>query len=99
MPAPIDQDKPCEHKNFEAVVEVNRIAPEGGSLEGLMADVKVWCSDCDEKFWWTGCPPGLSFTSPTVSIDGTQLHAPLRPASTDPDFGLGLPSFSVHFKE
>ena len=94
----VDQDKPCEHKNFEAVVEVNRIAPEGGSLTGLMADVQVWCSDCNEVFRWTGCEPGLSFTAPTVSIDGTQLHAPLRPASADPDFGLGLPSFSVHFR-
>ncbi len=56
----IDQDKPCEHKNFEAVVEVNRIAPEGAPLTGLIADVKVWCSDCAEKFRWTGCPQGLS---------------------------------------
>jgi len=93
-----DQDKPCEHETFAAVVEVNRIAPEGGSLTGLMADVTVWCSDCNEKFRFTGCEPGLSFAAPTVSIDGTQLHAPLRPASADPDFGLGLPSFSVHLE-
>ena len=91
----VDQDRPCPHERFEAVVVVNRIAPEGGSLTGLMADVRVWCSDCGEVFRWTGCQPGLSFAAPMVSIDGTALRAPLRPASSDPDFGLGLPGFSV----
>ena len=50
---------------------------------------------CIRDSRWTGCPPGLSFAAPMVSIDGTELRAPLRPASSDPDFGLGLPGFSV----
>jgi hypothetical protein len=33
-----------------------------------------------------------------VSVDETELHAPLRPASVDPDFGLGLPGFAIQYR-
>jgi hypothetical protein len=29
------------------------------------------------------------------SVDETELRAPLRPASSDPDFGMGLPGFGI----
>jgi hypothetical protein len=32
---------------------------------------------------------------PACSIDEKELRAPLRPAISDPDFGLGIPGFSV----
>ncbi len=31
------------------------------------------------------------------SVDETELRAPIRPASSDPDFSLGLPGFAVNF--
>lgn len=93
----MDQDKPCPHEDFDVLVEVNRIVDEADSsvMKALIADIKVTCTTCAEKFRWTGAPTGMSFDEPRVSVDGLELHAPLRPASGDPDFGLGLPGFTV----
>ena len=33
-----------------------------------------------------------------VSVDETELRAPLRLASADPDFGMGLPGFAVAYR-
>jgi hypothetical protein len=33
------------------------------------------------------------------SVDESTLRAPLRPASADPDFGMGLPGFAVTWRE
>lgn len=30
-------------------------------------------------------------------VDERELHAPIRPASSDPDFGLGIPGFAIRF--
>ncbi len=97
----IDQDKACPHLNFDATVEVNRIG-EGDSVDGLplayVADVAVQCADCGEPFRWSGLQAGLSYARPMVSVDERELHAPLRPASADPDFGMGLPGFSIGYR-
>ncbi|MFJ2477078.1 hypothetical protein ACIOWI_29585 [Streptomyces sp. NPDC087659] len=94
-------DRPCLHENFDAFVEVNRItaSDDDPTVVGYSAAIKVLCRDCEEPFRWTGVPAGVSPARPTCSIDETELRAPLRPASADPDFGLGLPGFSVQFKE
>jgi hypothetical protein len=42
---------------------------------------------------------GLNPRRPMVSPDETELRAPLRPASSDPDFGMGLPGFAITWKE
>lgn len=97
----IDQDKACPHLTFEARVAVNRLLKEGSKeevVEGYSADIKISCIDCDEPFRFIGVPAGLNPTKPTCSADETELHAPIRPASSDPDFGLGLPGFAIRFK-
>jgi len=33
------------------------------------------------------------------SVDETVLVAPLRPASADPDFGMGLPGYAIQFRD
>lgn len=33
----------------------------------------------------------------TADPDETELRAPLRPASSDPDFGLGLPGYAIRY--
>nr|MDT0660858.1 hypothetical protein [Micromonospora sp. DSM 115978] len=92
----IDLDKPCLHPDFVAVVEVNRIAADASQPPtAYMADVRVRCAACEEPFRWTGLRAGLSYGRPMVSVDETELHAPLRPASADPDFGMGLPGFAI----
>ncbi|MEV8636548.1 hypothetical protein AB0395_33360 [Streptosporangium sp. NPDC051023] len=95
-----DPDRSCPHLTFEARVEVNRITTaEDGPVVAYSADIRVRCRDCDEPFRWTGLEAGLSQARPMVSVDETELRAPLRPASADPDFGLGLPGFAVVYRE
>ena len=89
-------DRACPHEDFEAWVEVGRITSgEGGPVSAFMADIRVNCSQCKEPFRWVGVPAGLKPDRPMVSVDETELHAPLRPASSDPDFGLGIPGFAI----
>lgn len=96
-----DPDRACEHGTFEASVIVNRVRRSDDDPEviGYSADVAVRCTDCDEPFRWTGLQSGVSPTKPMCSIDGTEMRAPLRPASADPDFGMGLPGFSVRLRD
>jgi hypothetical protein len=96
-----DPDKPCPHENFDAYVEVNRVtaSDDDPTVVGYHADIKVSCYDCDEPFRWTGVKAGASPREPMCSVDETELRAPLRPASADPDFGMGLPGFSVRYRE
>ena len=96
----IDPDRPCPHEHFAADVAVNRIGEDDpgnttGLPSGYSADIRIRCADCDEPFRWIGVPAGLSPNQPMCSIDETQLRAPIRPASSDPDFGLGIPGFAI----
>ena len=92
----IDPDRACPHKNFDATVEVTRLTEmEDGPVTGYSTSIMVRCSDCDEPFRWIGVPAGLSPRHPAVSVDEKELRAPIRPASSDPDFGLGLPGFAI----
>lgn len=91
----IDQDRPCPHENFDSVVSVNRLTDYDGDVEAYSADIRVNCRDCGEPFRWIGAPAGLNPGHPCVSVAETELRAPLRPASADPDFGLGIPGFAI----
>lgn len=91
-----DPDRLCPHEHFTATVEVNRLCKtDGGPIEAYSADIRVQCAQCGEPFRWIGAPAGLQPDRPCVSVDETELRAPLRPASADPDFGLGIPGFAV----
>jgi hypothetical protein len=91
-----DPDGACEHPDFTAEVDVNRLTDaEDGPVTGYAADVRARCAACGEPFRWIGVPAGSSGSRPTCSVDETELHAPLRPASSDPDFGLGIPGFAI----
>lgn len=92
-------DRACLHLDFEANVVVNRIAEDGQVPTAYVADITVCCAVCREPFRWTGLIAGLSYNHPMVSVDETELRAPLRPASSDPDFGLGLPGFAITMRE
>jgi hypothetical protein len=88
----------CDHPDFTADVDVNRIGTgdtDDGSPRAYMADVRVSCLACGERFEWMGLAAGMSFAHPMVSVDGTELHAPMRPASAGSNFGHGLPGFTI----
>lgn len=94
-----DPDKACLHPDFESEVVVIRLAPnEEQPPEGYYAEVKIRCIECSEPFRFTGVPAGLSPSRPTCSIDETELRIPVRPASADSDFGLGIPGFAVGWR-
>lgn len=89
-------DRPCPHENFTARVEVNRLKPSDEEpVDAYAADVRISCSDCGEPFRFIGVQAGLRPDRPMCSVDETELRAPIRPASSDPDFGLGIPGFAV----
>jgi hypothetical protein len=97
----VDPDRPCLHEDFDAFVGVGRITASetDPTVIGYSAEIRVNCRACGEPFRWTGVPAGLSPRQPMCSVDETELRAPLRPASADPDFGLGLPGFSVNHRK
>lgn len=98
----VDPDRPCPHADFKAVVEVTRIAAsdDDPTIIGYTAEIHVWCVDCDEPFRWTGpYDVGMAPNRPCVDPAGTELRAPIRPASADPDFGMGLGGFVVQFRD
>lgn len=96
-----DPDRPCWHEDFDAYIDVNRVTASDTdpTVVGYHADIKVNCRDCGEPFRWTGVPAGMSQRQPMCSVDETELRAPLRPASVDHDFGLGLPGFAISYRE
>lgn len=97
---PVNPDRPCPHLDFDAYVMVNRRTKSDTdpTVIAFSADIKVNCKDCGEPFRWTGLQAGLSPRRPMCSLDETELRAPLRPASADPDFGTGLPGYAVSFR-
>ena len=98
MPA-ADPDRPCPHENFNAWVEVNRLTDkEDGPITGYSAVIRISCAACDETFRFIGCDAGLRGDQPMVSVDEAELRVPIRPASSDPDFGLGIPGFAVRVR-
>lgn len=74
----------CEHINFKANVRVGRLTKtDEGPVTGYSADVTVACADCGLPFRFIGLDAGNHYAEPRVSIDGTELRAPLEPATHD----------------
>jgi hypothetical protein len=68
----------CEHPEFNAEVDVVRLDDVGA----FTAAVRIHCLACDEPFVFIGSlPSGLSSMEPRVNIDGSELRAPIQPAS------------------
>lgn len=95
-----DPDRPCEHPHFSADVAVNRLTADGGGpILAFMAELTIACSACGEPFRFIGVPAGVMPDRPACSVDEATLHVPIRPASADPDYGLGIPGFAVTYHE
>lgn len=65
----------CEHLDFEAEVQVNRIL----DTQRFAADVHITCRECGKPFQFLGLPGGLHPGYPTVSVDGTEARLPIAP--------------------
>ena len=97
----VNQDRACPHHNFEVDAEVHClvVSDDDPTPIGYSAEIRTRCGDCGEPFRWTGLDAGWSPARPMCSVDETVLNAPLRPASADPDFGLGIPGYAIHMRE
>jgi hypothetical protein len=86
--------------NFESHVTVNRLlrSDDDPVVIGYSADIKVNCIECGEKFVWKGAPTGMGPDGPMVSIDGTELRAPLVPDSAPDGFGDTMLGFAVKMR-
>ena len=65
----------CEHKDFAAEVEVNRLE----DVNRFSADVRIRCNECGQPFRFIGLPTGLDLNGASVSIDGTEARLAIAP--------------------
>jgi len=71
----------CQHKEFHANVEVNRITRgEDGPVYAYMADLKIHCVQCGIVFRFKGMPAGLNWERPTCSFLRDEARLPIEPA-------------------
>lgn len=73
----------CQHEQFAACVEVQRLARADGKIGNYLADITVSCAACGVPFHFIGPECGLSFLNPTTSVGATTLHAPIAPGVAD----------------
>lgn len=101
QPVPeLDLDRPCPHEHFESIVEVVRLTDgEGTEVNAFTASILIACGQCGERFRFRGVACGFDPRKPMCSVDELELRVPIRPASSDPDFGLGIPGFSIRMRE
>lgn len=70
----------CEHMNFAAEVDVNRLPDkEGGPVKRYCADVRIKCAECGQQFRFIGLPAGLDLNGAAVSIDACEARLAIAP--------------------
>ena len=72
----------CEHKDFKAQVDVNRITISEGESEcpyRFMAHIRIECAECGVSFSFIGLPGGLRFAEPRVGPFGLEARMPIEP--------------------
>lgn len=80
----------CPHPDFAAEVDVNRLEDIGA----FTADVRIRCIACGTRFQFIGPEVGLLGDRPMVSLDGCELHVPVRPEG-EPRIGNTMVGFRV----
>lgn len=74
----------CQHENFVCECRVNRLSEEeGGTVTGYSTNITMRCAACGLPFRFVGLSAGTHHSEPRVSTDGTELRAPIEPATHD----------------
>ena len=68
----------CEHRDFTASVQVNRLSDSGQ----FQADVRITCAQCATPFGFVGVPFGLNLHGVAQGLDGEGRFA-IRPLPLD----------------
>lgn len=72
----------CEHEEFKCNARIARLSEkEGGPITGYTAEITVHCLQCGLPFRFVGMAAGNHYAEPRVSVDGTELRAPIEPAT------------------
>lgn len=71
----------CEHINFLANVEVNRLlkSEDSEKVRCYQADVTIKCADCGLPFRFIGLPAGLDLNGAATSLDATEARLAIAP--------------------
>lgn len=70
----------CEHHNFAAEVDVNRLPEkEGGPILRYSADVRIKCADCGLPFRFIGLPAGLDLNGAATSVNAEEARLAIAP--------------------
>lgn len=70
----------CEHTNFAAEVDVNRLhRDESKLIHRYQADIRIKCADCGLMFRFIGLPSGVDLDGAAVSINGEEGHFAIAP--------------------
>lgn|GEM_PF-2477863 len=69
----------CEHREFDAGVDVNRLTDDVGKLTGFMAHIRVRCRGCGVMMKFLGLPIGCHLDGATVSVGAEELRAAIAP--------------------
>lgn len=78
----------CDHADFRAQVNVHRLpAEEGGPVNAISADIRVWCADCGQPMQFIGPVVGDLADELAVSADRTELRVPLTYEGAPDGFG------------
>jgi hypothetical protein len=96
---PADPDRACPHDDFNVRADVHRLTKvDDGPVVAYTVDLNVSCRNCGEVFRFIGVDAGHSPRKPMCSVNEATLSVPIRPASADPDFGLGIPGFAIGYR-
>ena len=86
----------CEHPEFVADVDVNRLSHEdGGPITHYDADIRIRCKECGMDFEFVGAAYGMSPYHPAMSIDAKELHVPIVPEGGE--VPRNLPGYGISF--
>ncbi len=69
----------CEHKDFKANVNVNRLEDSGK----FMADVMINCVECGAPMAFIGLPLGVNLNGACSSLDGIEGRFAIKPLDKD----------------
>lgn len=83
----------CAHNAFRTSLAVTKI--HKADVTYYMADLRIYCDDCETAFQWHGVPAGASFGQPMRSFDGLELRAPIMPEGDMRLAGFGEEAWEI----
>lgn len=72
----------CEHVDFTAVVNVQRLTGTHGGIDGYLAEVRISCAACAVQFKFLGLDSGLDLIGATCSVNREEARLAISPDGT-----------------